>query len=173
VRYRLKDCAVIYRHDRHIVVKQPGGRAILVYGRFPALQPGICFDATVRRLNRYHGNLEITRLADIRRLARTVSPAACFLDPRGRDLADRGLRNEVVGELRGVYRGGLLYYGSGRRIRLFFPERCSDAPAGKAWLPKSGQAVIVKGVRIGYHSHPELIIERAGQIRPAKAADVR
>jgi len=160
VNYRLKSCAVIYKHKKFTVIKQRGGRAILIYGRVPKLKTGQIYHLTAMRLKRYYGMLEIIRLDSLRPLDRTVDPADFFVSPEGPPLHDPGLRNEVLGRVQGIYKNGYLYYGGGRKIRLF--------TRNKALLPESGSRVIVKEIRIGYHKHPELVLERPEQIRVAK-----
>lgn len=160
VNYRLKSCAVIYKHRKFTVIKQRGGRAILIYGRVPELKTGQIYHLTARRLKRYYGMLEITRLDSLRSLDRAADPADYFVSPEGPPLDAPLLRNEVLDRVRGIYKNGYLYYGGGRKIRLF--------TRNKALLPESGARVIVKEIRIGYHNHPELVLERAGQIRAAE-----
>ena len=157
VNYRLKNCAVIYTHRKFTVIKQPGGRAILIYGAAPELKTGRMYHLTARRLKRYYGMLEITRAASVRPLERSVDPADYFISAKDGRLDVPALCNEVLGRVRGVYKNGWLYYGRNRRIRLF--------TRNKALLPESGARVIVKEIRIGYHNHPELVLERPGQIR--------
>ncbi|MFW5936674.1 MAG: endonuclease/exonuclease/phosphatase family protein [Desulfosalsimonas sp.] len=159
VNCRLKNCAVIYTHRKFTVIKQPGGRAILIYGAAPALKTGRMYHLTARRLKRYYGMLEITRVVSVRPLERSVDPADYFISAKAGPLDAPELCNEVLGRVRGLYKNGWLYYCGDRRIRLF--------TRNKALLPESGARVILKGIRIGYHNHPELVLERPGQIRAA------
>ncbi|MFO7840273.1 MAG: endonuclease/exonuclease/phosphatase family protein [Desulfosalsimonadaceae bacterium] len=157
VRYRLRECGVIYKQDKHVIIKQRRGRAILIYGSHPELAVGRAYHLTVRRLKRYYGNLEITRLQSVESAGKPARWRDMLIDPKDRSLAARELRNEVVQKVRGTYREGWLIYGSGRKIRLYADD--------KELIPKEGASVVLKQVRIGYHNHPELVLENAAQVK--------
>jgi len=160
VNYRLQDCAVIYRQGKYTIIKQRGGRAILVYGSNHQLKPGKQYHLVVKRLQRYHGMLEILETGDVRLIGQSVDKTSYFIESSGRSLADPHLVNEVVRRIHGVYRGGWFYYGNGRKIRLFAKD--------KELLPQPGSTVILYRVRIGYYNHPQLVLENSGQIAPVK-----
>ncbi len=163
VNYHLRRCAVIYKHQSYTVVKQPDDRAILIYGAGDKLEPGRMYHLTVQRLKRYHGMLEITELTAVEPVEKQIDPEKLLLAPDDRSLADPGLINEVVHRLEGVYRNGWLHYGSQRKIRLYARD--------KALLPESGSRVILNNIRIGFHDHPELVLEQAGQLELVKGAN--
>jgi len=70
------------------------------------------------------------------------------------------LVNEVIQKLQGVYQNGWLHYGAQRKIRLYAKD--------KALLPESGSRIILRNIRIGFHDHPELVLEQANQIELVK-----
>ncbi len=162
VNYHLRRCAVIYKYQSFAVVKQPDSRAILIYGAGDKLEPGRIYHLTVQRLKRYHGMLEITELSAVESAEKQIDPEKLLLSPDDGSLADPGLVNEVVHRLQGVYQNGWLHYGNQRKIRLYAKD--------KALLPESGSRVILNNIRIGFHDHPELVLEQAGQLDLIKEA---
>lgn len=163
VNYHLRRCAVIYKHKRYTVVKQPAGRAILVYGAGDKLARGHMYHLTVQRLKRYYGMLEITELSAVETTEKRIDVEKMLLAADDRSLGDPGLINEVVRRLQGVYQNGWLHYGDQRKIRLYARD--------KALLPESGSRVIVNNIRIGFHDHPELVLEQAEQLELLKEAN--
>lgn len=157
VNYHLRHCVVIYRHQKFTVIKQRDGRAILVYGAGEALERGRMYHLTVKYLKRYYGMLEITKLSDVQPIGEAEELTAFFIEPGDRSLDAPGLVNEVVGEIRGIYRDGWLYYGNNRKIRLYAKNR--------DLLPESGSGIMLRNIRIGFHNHPELVLERAKQLK--------
>ncbi len=160
VNFRLEDCTVIFTHGKHTVIKQQGGRAILVYGSGNQLKVGKRYHLVVKRLKRYHGLLEITEIGRSHPVGQAADSKTFFIEPAGRSLADPDLVNEIVRRVRGVYREGWFFYGDDQKIRLFTKN--------KELLPASGSEVILCGVRIGYYNRPQLVLEHAGQIRHVK-----
>ncbi len=158
VRYRLRQCVVIYKQDKHTIIKQRDGRAILIYGSHPELLLGNAYHLTVHRLKRYYGNLEITRLESVEAAGEPARWRELLITPKRRSLADPELRNEVVRKVRGTYREGWLLYGRDRRIRVYTDN--------KGIAPDAGARVVLKNIRIGYHDHPELVLEYAAQVQP-------
>ncbi len=147
---RLEEVVVIYRKGKIAILKEPGGRAIAVYGDIGGLVPGRAYSVAVRRLYDYRGLREITRLEILEELGeRDTSP---LLLPVDADLSQRDNVNEVVSRISGLYRRGRLYYGKGRSIRLYFRRR--------AERPESGKRITLHGVRVGiYKNRPELVVD--------------
>ena len=160
VNYHVRRCAVIYKHQKYTVVKQKNGRAILIYGVGDQLTRGRMYHLTVNKLKRYYGMLEITELSDIEPVEEAIDTKKLLISPGDRLLADPVLVNEVIQKLQGVYQNGWLHYGDQRKIRLYAKD--------KALLPESGSRIILRNIRIGFHDHPELVLEQANQIELVK-----
>ena len=157
VNYRLEDCAVIYRHGNNAIIKQKNGRAIFVYKAGGALEYGKIYNLAVTMLYNYYGLREITGISDIKQTGEAVDLAPYLFGKTSADLSGPGFQSEVIPEIKGVYRGGYLYYGDNRKIKLYFKNK---------WMkPENGSIVRLEHVRIGYHQHPELVIEKTGQIK--------
>jgi len=160
VNYHVRRCAVIYKHQKYTVVKQKNDRAILIYGAGDQLTRGRMYHLTVNKLKRYYGMLEITELSDIEPVEEAIDTKKLLISPGDRLLADPVLVNEVIQKLQGVYQNGWLHYGDQRKIRLYAKD--------KALLPESGSRIILRNIRIGFHDHPELVLEQANQIELVK-----
>ena len=157
VNYHLRQCAVIYQHQKFTIIKQRDGRSILIYGAGEELERGRMYHLTVKYLKRYYGMLEITRLSDVQPIGEAEELTVFFIEPGDRSLDAPELVNEVVGEIRGIYRDGWLYYGNNRKISLYAKNR--------DLLPENGARIMLRNIRIGFHHHPELVLERANQLK--------
>jgi exonuclease III len=156
VNLRLRNCAVIYRHDDNAVIKQDGGRAVYVYGTAGGLKKGQIYDLTVTRLKRFYGNLEITALKDLQHVKTMVSEKTWYVSGPEADLGSPALENEVISSYDGRYVKGMFYYGDKKQIRLYFRD--------KSLKPKTSGPVRISRARIGLHQSPELVIEKPSQI---------
>ncbi|MBS3808704.1 MAG: hypothetical protein KGY38_00930 [Desulfobacterales bacterium] len=156
VKYRLKQCAVIYRHNDNAVIKQKNGRAIYVYKEAQGLEQGRVYEITVSRLKRYYGNLEITGIDNVREAGKVKKPEIYYLSGPDADFSDPSLENEVIARYSGVYKNGRFFYGKEKQIRLYFRD--------KALIPETPASIRVRHARIGYHKSPELVIEKPEQI---------
>jgi len=157
VNVRLRNAVVIYKHLDSAVIKEKNGRAVFIYKVAGKLEPKTAYDLTVTELNRHYGNLEITGVRDIRRAGQAEELKAFYMTEPESDFAGPGFQNEVIAEIRGVYENGWFYYGDDRKIRIYFSE--------KRLTPGNFSTITLCYVRIGYHGHPEVIVEKPGQIR--------
>ncbi|MBC2714045.1 MAG: hypothetical protein HF978_01940 [Desulfobacteraceae bacterium] len=157
VNVRIHDGVVIYKERDNAVIKEKNGRAIYVYKAAKELQYGMAYNLTVTQLNRHYGNMEITAIKDLKPLGRATDMKAYYINDPASDVADPGLRNEVIEQMKGVYENGWLYYGDDRKIRIYFPDHTLQ--------PQNFSTITLFYVRIGYHRHPEIIVEKMDQLR--------
>lgn len=157
VNVRLRGAVVIYRHGNNGVIKEENGRAIYIYKAAGKLDLSGAYDLIVTELNRHYGNLEITGIRDIRPVGQVKDLEMFYLRNSTSDFAIPGFQNDVIAEIRGVYENGWFHYGNERKIRIYFPE--------KGLMPENFSTITLSYVRIGYHGHPEVIVETPGQIR--------
>lgn len=157
VNVRIHDGVVIYKERDNGVIKEKNGRAIYVYKAAKELQYGMAYDLTVTQLNRHYGNMEITGIKDVKPLGREKDMNACFVAGPTSDFADPDLRNEVIEQIKGIYNDGWFHYGDDRKIKIYF--------SNKVLKPKDFTTITVFYVRIGFHRHPEIIVETKDQIR--------
>jgi hypothetical protein len=157
VNIRIHDSVVIYKESDNAVIKQKNGRAIYIYKAAKELQYSMVYDLTVKQLNRHFGNMEITGINDVELIGRETDMDACFIDGPPPDFAAPDVRNEIVKMVNGIYENGWLHYGDNQKIKLYF--------ANQVQAPGNFTAVTVSHARIGYHNHPEIIVEKPDQIR--------
>ncbi|VFQ45387.1 endonuclease/exonuclease/phosphatase family protein [Desulfoluna butyratoxydans] len=155
--YRLRGVVVLYKAGSNAVVKSPQGRAIYLYKAGKALETGWIVDMTVTRLKDYYGLREITSLTDLEVRGKADTGAHLLTVDDGVNLSDASRVNEVVAEVCGLYHGGWLHYGKGRSIRVYTVKGVARPP--------DETFVCLSGVRIGYHRSPELVVDRAGQVK--------
>jgi endonuclease/exonuclease/phosphatase family metal-dependent hydrolase len=157
VNVRVHDSVVIYKENDNAVIKQKNGRAIYIYKAAEELQYSMVYDLTVNQLNRHFGNMEITGIKDVKLIGRETDINACFIDGPPPDFAAPDVRNEIIKMVNGIYENGWLHYGDNQKIKLYF--------ANKIQAPGNFTAVTVSRARIGYHNHPEIIVEKPDQIQ--------
>ena len=146
----LTEVVVLYKKGPNAILKERGGRGILVYRDVKALRVGHAYRIAVRKLYDYKGLREITKLEVLKDLGRRDT-GALMLD-RKADPADPEHVNEVVAEITGIYRRGYLHYAPGKKIRLYIKNR--------RLRPKNGQKVRLENVRISlYRRRLELVVE--------------
>ena len=158
VNYRLDNCAVIYKHNGNAIIKQSGGRAIFIYRSDAQLKSGKIYQLTVKRLKNFKGLREITQIAEIREMGAIDKWDGYFLNNLKIDLNANRLQNEVIDKIGGVYKRGFLHYGGNRKIRLHFAKNVTPKLSDNA-------KVVLRRVRIGFYKHPQIVIEKAGQIK--------
>jgi len=156
VNYRLKECAVIYKHRKNAIIKQKDGRAVFLYKAGDNLKYGKLYDLTVTVLYDFNGLREITEISDIKQTGEAIKVPSYLLSGALADLSEPDLQNEVISEIEGIYKRGYFYYSDNLKIKLYFRN--------KKLKPKSGSKVRLKHVVIGYYKHPQLVIEKTGQI---------
>ncbi|WP_353662568.1 endonuclease/exonuclease/phosphatase family protein [Hydrogenimonas sp. SS33] len=146
----VENAVVIYKKGRVAILKEPGGRAILVYRDTGALREGMRYRVAVRKLYDYRGLREVTKLDVLEKLGKAEVGPLLLHSPK--DLRDSRFVNEVVAEISGVYRRGVLHYGDGQKIRLYFKDRKRK--------PRNGARLSLKRVRVSlYRNRPELVAE--------------
>jgi hypothetical protein len=111
VSYLLQSCVVIYKHEENAIIKQDNGRAIFVYKAGRTLEYGKIYDLTVKELHDYHGLREITAIAAAKEIGQADNSASHLLNDPSADFSGPGLQNEVISEVKGVYKKGYFYYG--------------------------------------------------------------
>ncbi len=160
---RLENAVVIYRHRENAVLKQRNGRAVYVYRAAPDLATGRVCHLTVTAVNRFYGNFEITGLRDIQPVDTVPDLSPFYLSGNGYgkvsgreiDFSAPELCNEVISQASGIVADGWFFYGDNHKIRIYFKD--------PARAPKDFSSIVLHQVRIGYHHHPEIIVEKLEQ----------
>ncbi len=113
---------------------------------------------TVKMLYDYHGLREITEIGDIKEIGKAANFASHLLSDTSADFSEPGLQSEVISEAEGIYKRGYFYYGSNKKIKLYFKN--------KKLRPKNNSKIVLKHVKIGcYKYYPQIVIEKKVQIK--------
>ncbi len=146
----IPEAVVIYKKRGIAILKEPKGRAILVYKDTKRLKKGHRYKIAVRKLYDYRGLREVTKIDLLKDFGATnIEP---LLLKGSEDPGRPKYVNEVVKEISGIYRRGFLHYGNGKKIRIYYKKRKSR--------PKNGENVTLHHVRIGlYRNRPEIVVE--------------
>ncbi|MCK4400669.1 endonuclease/exonuclease/phosphatase family protein [bacterium] len=157
VNYSLKHCVVIYKYGSDVVIKQKNGRAIFIYKAGRNMEYGKVYNLTARRLYDYHGLREITEISEIKEIGKAANFTSYLLSDPSTDFSEPGLQSEVISKAEGIYKRGYFYYGSNRKIKLYFKN--------KKLRPKNNSKIVLKHVKIGFYKRPQIVIEKKTQIK--------
>jgi exonuclease III len=144
----LDDVVVVLKRGQNALIKQAGAsRGIFLYGCADSLVEGRSYDVLVEGLSTYKGLKEVTNASILVEKA-TVNLETYYLHAEG--FNSKNLRqNEVVRNLRGVYKDGFLYT-KGIKIPLYFKKR--------KLTPKNGSRLKIDYGHLGYYKKLQLVI---------------
>jgi len=157
VNYSLEKCAVIYKYKNNAIIKQKNGRAIFLYKTGNNLKYGKLYNLRVKELDDFRGLRHIKKIDALKEMGQTTNPASYMLFNPMADFSEPDFQNEVIWEIEGLFKQGYLYYGHNRKMKLYIKD--------KKLKPENGSIIVLQKVRIGYYKHPEIVIEKSGQIR--------
>ena len=118
---RLDDVVVVLKRGQNAVLKQAASaRGIYLYSCAGSLEEGRSYDLLVQSIKTYHGLKEITNAYKLKEKT-TVDLEAYYLQA---DLLKRDTlqQNEVLRNIKGVYKNGYLYYEE-IKIPLYFKNK--------------------------------------------------
>lgn len=142
----LQNVVVLLKRGRNAIVKQsPKGRGIYLYGCASSLKEGRRYDLLVQAIKTYKGLKEVISAYKLKDKGK-VDTKAYMMDASM--LEDLG-QNEVIVNLRGLYKNRHLWVGS-RKIPLYFKN--------KKLRPKDGSKLKIHYAHLGYYKHLQLVI---------------
>ena len=143
----LKNIKVIFKSSYHAIIKQSeNGRAIFVYGA-DGLEQGKAYDIIVQKIKNYNGLHEIINFSLVYAYGNTQIDNMFY---RGKlDFSNRELENEVVRNLKGVYRNNRFYVNK-KAYKIYFKN--------KNFRPKNGTKLKLHRVQIGYYDEMQLVV---------------
>ena len=145
----LENAAVLLKFGNIAVIKRKNDRAVMIYNPPQNLKEKNIYDIEVLKTKRYKGNLEIIDIGDIVLKETLKSVKEFYLRYKGEDLSDIKYQNEIVTNLKGVYKNGYLIYDN-KRIRLYFKN--------KNLTVKNGSEIFIKRGHISYYYKPQIVI---------------
>ena len=141
----LKDAVVVFKRGNHALLKQsPEGRGIFLYGCASRLKEGLRYDLQVEGLKRYKGLMELLGAHIVKQKGKVDLTAY-----RWKSLRHKLRQNEVVEEVEGIYRQGILHLGD-RKIPIHFKKR--------GLIPKDGSRLKIAYAHLGYYKRLQLVI---------------
>ena len=122
----LKDVVVIYKHNKISIIKEKNGRAILIYSNSNNLYLGYLYDIEVEQIDKYFGLKEIKSISNIiYKKKLNIDIKKLYLDARKIDIFDLKHQNEIVKNLKGIYKKGYLHLNNktkNHKIKLYFKK---------------------------------------------------
>ena len=157
----LKNCIVIYSSKPYTIIKQKSSKAILIYNKALDVKLGDIYDITVGSIDSYNGLKEIKDIADIHKSGYYKNYKNLYKDGTKIDLFDIQNQNEIITNLKGIYKKRYLYLESKKRIKLFF-----DKKIFKDIKLKNGTKIYIKSAHLGvYRSKTQLNIHKLSDIK--------
>ncbi len=149
----LKDIVVIYKFKKHAVLKQIDGRAIYAYNCASELEIGKIYDLTVDTIVNHFGLLEIKQMSKVKEKKELYDYQSLYKDGANIDIFDTKYTNDIVTNLKGIYKKGYLHLENKQRIKLYFPKRFKK--------PKYYSRVTINSGHLGvYKSKVQILIHK-------------
>jgi len=153
---RLKNVAVLYKVKNSAILKQKNNRAIWAYNCANNLEIGKLYDITISKIGRYNGLKEIKKIDNTKFIKKIDSIKKYLINSNKIDLHDMKYQNELITNLRGIYKKGYLYFDK-NKIKLYIKD--------KKLLIKDGQKVIIYRAHLSnFRSKVQLVIYKQSDI---------
>jgi len=157
--YLLKDAVVVYKSKNIAVIKKKNDRAIMIYKPSLKFKTGYSYDIVIEKIDEYNGLKEIKEISVIEEKKKIQNYQSYYVDGRSIDLFDRKYQNEIIKNLRGIYKRGYLYFKNSDRngkIKLYFDKKIKRPEDGKNITISSGHLSIYKSkVQITLHKQSD------------------
>jgi len=142
--YKLKNVTVIYKAQNIAILKQTLlGKAIMIYRPPEELELGFTYNLNVNKIDEYNGLKEIKKVSKINQNNKNNNFKNFYIDGNLIDLNDEAFLNNVVINLKGVYKKKYLHFNN-KKIRLFFKKGIKKPEDGKIVSISSGHLSIYK-----------------------------
>jgi exonuclease III len=152
----LKNVVVLYKYKKSAILKQKNNRAIWAYNCASNLNIGDVYDITISKISRFNGLKEIKTIDFFRKINQHIDIKQYILNPYKIDLFDKKYQNELIVNLKAIYKKGYLYFGK-NKIKLYTKN--------KKLLIKDGQKVIIHNAHLSnFRSKVQLAIYKQSDI---------
>ena len=136
----ITNAVVIYKHKNSAIIKQPKGRAVYLYNCAKELKIGDTYNLTVNRIENFNGLKEIKEISKPMLKGKYKEYKKLFMDGSKEDIFNHSKQNEIVTNLKGVYKKGYLYINNKKRIKLY--------ASNKKILPKNGDSIMISSAHL-------------------------
>lgn len=138
----LKDCIVLLKDDKNIIIKQKDNRAIFIYKKSDELSEGFSYDLTIKKIKTFNGLKEISEFEIKDYKGKIADYKTLYLDITKINPFDLKNQNELIKEIKGIYNKGYFYFDN-KKIAIYFKNR--------EIIPPNGSSIIIKRAQIGYY----------------------
>lgn len=138
----LSNVIVTYKTDKFAIIK--GGnndRSIQYYNQENQLEAGAIYDIEVNEIDDYFGAKEIKNLTIISKKSRVSNIKNYYLNGATIDLDNPKYQNEVITNLRGIYKNNHLHYENKtgkQKIKIYFKKELQKPKDGLYFVLESG-----------------------------------
>ncbi len=152
---KLENLLVTYKSDKLLVLKGYKDRSIQYYNSSNIdFELGYWYDINLLEIDDYFGAKEIKQLEIIAKKTQTKNIKSFYLNGLNVDLDNSKYQNEIVTNLKGIYKNGYLYYQNKvgmKKIKIYFKKDLEK--------PKDGTYFVLKnGILTSYRSKKQILI---------------
>ncbi len=153
----LNNIVVTYKSDNFAILKGSNNdRSIQYYNKDNQFEIGYFYDVEVSEIDDYYGNKEIKNLEIITQKNKVSNIKDFYHNGMSIDLNNPKYQNEIITNLKGIYKKSYLYYqkGSGKeKIKIYFKKELEK--------PKDGVMLEIKtGILATYKSKIQILIHK-------------
>jgi len=157
--YELKNVTVIYKSDKVAIIKKNNAdKAIMLYKPPKNLKVGFSYNFVVREIDQFNGLKEIKKISHIVEKSKNKNFKNLYLDATKIDLHDRKFLNNIVNNIKGIYKKKYLYFNN-KKIRLYFAKNVKKPKEGDKISLSFGHLSIYKSsIQIVLHREKDFIV---------------
>lgn len=149
----LEDFTVIYKNNNSYILKKQKQKAIYIYNSKINLEISRSYDLNIIEITEYFGLKEIKKFSIVKKNKINLLYKNLFTPSSSLNLHHIKNQNEIITNLRGIYKKGYLHYKKdniAKKIRLYSKN--------KELLPKNGQKVHIIQAHLSYFKNNTQII---------------
>jgi hypothetical protein len=153
----LQSVVVIYKNKDSAILKK-NDRSIYAYKCAKNLKVGNSYNLTIDSIDSYNGLLEVKSIRNISKVAEKINHKKLYKDGTKIDIFDTNYTNEIVTNLKGIYKKRYLHLKNGKKIRVYFKKNIKTPKENTNITIQSGHLTIYKGqVQITIHKKSDII----------------
>jgi len=145
--FPINNVIVIYKTKKLAIIKQKNSKAIMIYKPQFKLKIGKIYNIIIGKITTYNGLKEITNLKSVYEIGTYKQYKKLYLDPTKVDITLPKYQNEIVSNLKGIYKKGYLYFRfhhQTKKIKLYFTKKIKRPTNNSRILIKYAHRTIYK-----------------------------